>query len=487
MTPRCLLPVLSVFLVQAAVTQAGLEYFVAEGGSDGDTGLTRSNGWATIQHAVDNITTGDTITVLEGTYDGFWINWSGASNAYNTVRAAPDANVIVNGLPPVSSIYHKNCFIVLDNQWPWPERPVGYWRVEGFEVSGAPSHGILAKGLPWLFLNDIEIRNNKVHDNFYDGIAVWFVDNAVIENNACYTNGYGAGRGEHGIYFGNSGDRPVIRGNHLYNNGGSGLHINADASIGGDGICSDVVIERNVIHNNGHIGGSGINLDGVDGGRVVNNLIYNEHASGISIFQGNGAVPSRNLLVAHNTVVLADNGRWVLNIPNAGSTSNRIHNNILFNLHPTHGSIVLGDTNVAGTISDHNVLMNGFSTDGDSTTIDLDSWHALGYDHHSIIVPHLSGFKDAASGDYRLNEKAPGVDDGIVLPEVSTDILGAPRSRGCGPDIGCYEWGVPGLLMIVTESKAEPLRPLGLARGVSDRGQARSSMPVSVPSAAAGI
>jgi hypothetical protein len=278
----------------------------------------------------------------------------------------------------------------------------------------------------------------------------------------------------------------VIRGNHLHDNAGSGLHINADAGAGGDGICSDVLIEENIIHDNGHIGGSGINLDGCDGGRVVNNLLYNEHASGISVFQGNGAVPSRNLLIAHNTVVLAEDGRWVLNIPTIGSTSNRIYNNILFNLHPTHGSIVLGATNVAGTVSDNNILMNAFSTDGDSTTIDFDSWQALGYDHHSVIVPPLSGFKNPATSDYRLLEEAPGVDDGVMLSEVVADILGAPRSRGCHPDIGCYEWGLQGLLMIVTEAKRELFPWLAPAARVSGQGPAPGSLPAPEASMPAG-
>ncbi len=60
--------------------------------------------------------------------------------------------------------------------------------------------------------------------------------------------------------------------------------------------------EANIIYNNGRTGGSGINGDGVQSSRIDNNLLYDNHASGISLYQIDGGQPSRNNFVAHNTI-----------------------------------------------------------------------------------------------------------------------------------------------------------------------------------------
>jgi len=56
---------------------------------------------------------------------------------------------------------------------------------------------------------------------------------------------------EHGIYVGNSGDRPVIRRNVVWGNNANGIHMNGDLSQGGDGIISGAIVEGNIIHDNG--------------------------------------------------------------------------------------------------------------------------------------------------------------------------------------------------------------------------------------------
>ena len=43
-----------------------------------------------------------------------------------------------------------------------------------------------------------------------------------------------------------------------------------------------------MIYDNGRGGGSGINCDGVQNSLIRNNLIYNTHASGISLYRIDG-------------------------------------------------------------------------------------------------------------------------------------------------------------------------------------------------------
>ena len=87
----------------------------------------------------------------------------------------------------------------------------------------------------------------------------------------------------------NSADRPVIRGNTSRGNRQCGIHINGDASQGGDGIISGARIENNLISDNGRGGGSGINCDGVQDSKIQNNLLYENHSSGISLYRVDGA------------------------------------------------------------------------------------------------------------------------------------------------------------------------------------------------------
>jgi Protein of unknown function (DUF1565). len=131
----------------------------------------------------------------------------------------------------------------------------------------------------------------------------------TIENNVCTRSAQ-----QHGIYVSNSGDNPVVRGNVCWGNFSCGIHMNGDASQGGDGIISGALVENNVLYNNGAGGGSGINCDGVQNSTIRNNLIYNTHASGISLYRIDGGGPSSGNLVVNNTVLVAADGRWALNV-----------------------------------------------------------------------------------------------------------------------------------------------------------------------------
>ena len=49
---------------------------------------------------------------------------------------------------------------------------------------------------------------------------------------------------------------------------------------------------------------------------VQNNLMHDNHASGISLFRINGATGSTGNLVVNNTILNATDGRWCVNINN---------------------------------------------------------------------------------------------------------------------------------------------------------------------------
>ena len=128
----------------------------------------------------------------------------------------------------------------------------------------------------------------------------------IIEHNTC-----SGSDDEHGIYFSNSADDPIIRYNHCFDNNANGIHMNGDASLGGDGVISNAQVYGNVIHGNGSGGGSGINCDGVINSVIYNNLLYDNHASGISLYQIDGGAPSTGNKVYNNTIINASDAPLV--------------------------------------------------------------------------------------------------------------------------------------------------------------------------------
>src|SRR5690606_2879555 len=123
-----------------------------------------------------------------------------------------------------------------------------------------------------------------------------------------------------------------------FNNTACGIHMNGDISMGRAGILSDVTDEGNIIHDKGYGGGSAINKVGVQDSEIVNNLVYNNHASGIAMYQIDGGDASKNNKIFNNTIIQPSDGRWCVLIVD-GSTGNTILNNILINNHSFRGSI----------------------------------------------------------------------------------------------------------------------------------------------------
>jgi hypothetical protein len=366
---------------------------------------------------------------------------SGAAQAPITFRAEP--GVVVD--QPGSANSNR------DNIW---IRNVHYIVVEGFEVTGAPRAGIAIQGEPDEPATGIVIRNNFCHDNARWGIFTGYAQNVVIEGNETSFSMI-----EHGIYVSNSADNPIIRGNRTHHNHASGIQINADPALDGDGIITNALVEENIIYENGAGGAAGINLASVRDSLFRNNLLYNNHASGIAGWDDDvdPQFGTKRNRILNNTIVQAANGRFAIVLIH-GSTDNVILNNILFHLG-SRGSIETDPSSLPGLVSDYNVVMNRFAFDEEFIT--LSDWRARGQDLHSITSPLVALFVNPGQNDYHLAPDSPAIDAGTAVPDVTRDLDKQRRPQGREYDIGADEVVDP---YRVSLYPIDPERPHSTAR-----------------------
>lgn len=400
-------------VVLPAMASAGT-YYVAEDGSDSASGSAGSP-WRTLQHAANQVGPGDTVEVSAGEYRGFDLRRSGTSSS--PIRFRGGVGVVIDQDNPKTpdGVNIENASHVI---------------VEGFTVRGASRAGFRAARC-----DEVTFRDNVADQNGRWGIFTAFCDDLLIEDNQTSRSGL-----EHGIYTSNSGDRPVIRNNRAWGNRRAGIHMNGDLSAGGDGLITGALVEGNVIYGNGSGGAAGINADGVQSSIIRNNLLYDNHATGIALFAMDGAAGSKNNKVENNTVLMPSDGRWCLQIRD-GSTGTVVRNNILLNAHSFRGAIEAASDSLSG-LSSNNNIGDRFSRDAGSSNLSLSQWQsATGQDGSSFSATTGDLFVSAGGHDYHLRSDSDAIDVGHAGITSSQDLDGNARVSGGVVDIGAYEYG----------------------------------------------
>ncbi|HKA90301.1 MAG TPA: right-handed parallel beta-helix repeat-containing protein [Haliangiales bacterium] len=397
-------------------TARATTFYVQPGGDDNGPGSS-ANPWGTLQAAADKVGAGDTVIVRAGTYAGFDLRTTGTAALPIAFQAEANVSIVADNARTPDGI---NVEGDVGNE-------IQYIVIDGFIVNGRARAGIRAARC-----RHVTIRNNKTDANGRWGIFTGFCDDLLIEGNECSHS-----VAEHGIYVSNSGDRPTIRRNVSHDNRANGIHMNGDVSQGGDGIISGALVEANVIYGNGAGGGSGINCDGVQGSTFRNNLLFDNHASGISLYMIDGAAGAIGNVVVNNTIVVAADGRWAVNIQNA-STGNKLYNNILFHAG-ARGAVDISADSQPGFVSNHNVVTDRFVI-GAGSFLSLAAWRtATGQDADSVVGTPADTFVDAAAGNYRPKPAGPAAGRGDAAQAPPTDIDGTPRTPPV--EAGAYELG----------------------------------------------
>ncbi|MDP5030752.1 right-handed parallel beta-helix repeat-containing protein [Paraglaciecola sp.] len=264
---------------------------------------------------------GDTVNLQGGTYSGFTIsNLHGEEKnkiTFNGDVYAGAAHISGKGNNTRDTIeIKKSSYIDLKN----------------LKITDALRAGVRINNSHHITLKNNQLENNGVwgiftnHANYFEAI-----ENKII----------GPAQ-QHGIYQSNSGDNVKIISNYIINFDGCAVHANGDLSMGGadnvvaDGIISNIEIRDNFFAGNGKSGGSAINLDGVDGAEITNNIIIDNKGAGIAVFKQDGAIGSKRISIQRNMIIMPPDSRAAV-IFNKSEGNNLLKDNVIIAQHTHRG------------------------------------------------------------------------------------------------------------------------------------------------------
>lgn len=160
--------VCAISLLLVAGTAGATDHHISTSGNDNNNGLTTTTAWRTFAHATWNVSPGDTVYVHGGTY----YEWVAIWNLYGTSTQpikfveATGETAIIDGTN-VSNV--NNGLVEIGEST--------YVTFEGFEVRNSPASGILI----WESQN-ITVKKNVVHGTYSSGIGAGGYDIGVNQN-----------------------------------------------------------------------------------------------------------------------------------------------------------------------------------------------------------------------------------------------------------------------------------------------------------------
>lgn len=467
-------------------------YYVSINGLDANPG-TETAPWRHIQYAMDRVSAGSTVYVMNGVYnETVTFRRSGASGSYIVLQNYPGHAPVIDGtgLPIVG----ETGLVVIENR--------AYVKLIGFEIRNLKAGGntsVFPAGI-WIRGNGafIEVRNNVVHDIENScsrcgahGIAVYGRDalasihDILIDNNQIYNGRFGWS--ESMVMNGNV-ERFTISNNKVHDNDNIGIDMigyegeNPDPAVdrardgtvvgnlvyninsygnpaygnerSADGIYVDggtrIVIERNIVHDSN----IGVELASEHAGRdtsyitVRDNFLYNNTQTGIAF----GGYDKRRgstqyCAIVNNTLYNNFTQRdWGAELYVQFDTRYNIVKNNLIYANDARRFIESWSPAMTANVVDYNLYYAaGGGTNG--TWI----WQNVTY---TTFAAYQSATGNDANGlagvdpllvnltapDLHLQISSPAIDHGQNLTEAGPlDIDGQARIQGTAIDIGADE------------------------------------------------
>jgi hypothetical protein len=378
--------------VSSGFTCSGTCYWVSTSGNDSSSG-TQSAPFRHLSRAAAAAHAGDTVVVMDGTYDNegvvsnsgnndsvVLLSNSGASSAPITFTAEHRGQAILDASSTTLSSTEPGCY----GAWAYFDVEfVNFIVIEGFVIQNACEVAVRANGNA---THDITLRWNEIRN----------IGNSPLVDVAIYR--------PQGIYMNSGGFNFTIDGNVFHDIGG-GPNVNQQHGV--------------------YTGASNV--------QVINNIFYNQ-VHGWDVQTAGGT----NVLIANNTFAFPNPDRdghvviWDDGI--AGSHSNvRVVNNVFFQPRNVAVTTWLAGP-VQGCALDHNLTdAGGMLSDGlSASNCTVDSSNRTSTD------PMLAQ-TSSPPYDFRPAMGSPVIDTGASLSSVQSDIAGTSRPQGNGWDLGAYE------------------------------------------------
>lgn len=354
--------ILGLFLIFgfSGLIAQGTNYYVDPGGNDGADGSSGTP-WLTIQHAIDNVATGDIINVAAGTYT-------------ENLSIDKEINLIASGAHHSTIIGVANSIAISIN--------ADDVTIDGFFISHSTVDGVDDIAILVNTHNGATIQNNKFYYNSL-GIELLDAGNNIIKNNIFDTNGAGiwlegttdgtnTDVGPNGPFYSLSLNNSIT-GNTITKafklgaEGGLGIYLDAacesntfdDNSITENAAigyyawkASNNIITNNTITDNTE---DGIQLMGSSGNTITGNTLSDNGTNGIWL--RSGALSSSNNDISDNIISGNDYGIYLLDDESTNNYPGNVSGNTI-NANSITGNTTYGiavEDIPAGTIVDANL------------------------------------------------------------------------------------------------------------------------------------
>ncbi len=434
---RCLVGFFPVFLL--AVTAGGSTYYVATDGLNTNPG-TESQPWRTIQHAADEVETGDTVYIRAGRYhERVEPSASGTANAPTVFRAYPGETVTLDGAGV--SMTENDGLLEL----------YGLSHIEILDLTIVNSGG---SGIQLAHSTNILVRGVTTSNTVQSGIAAWwsanvhFASNEVIlacndGENECITvdttagfsvhhnhvhhGGPGTDGGE-GIDIKNGSCNGHVYANHVHHLNRLGIYIDAWTRH-----TYNIEVHHNVVHDCP----SGLTVASEEGGLLENVRVYNN-------------------VVYSNSYGLFVAGQWGVATSNPMSDIFIVNNTFADNRDPVWGGGIMIENEHFTNL----VVRNNICSQNESFQIAVEGqsipWLQLSLEHNLIdgyrgedpdtetrgsnYVEGAALFMERENGDFRLKYGSPAIDNGSPAEAPRHDFTERERPVNGACDIGAHEY-----------------------------------------------
>jgi Right handed beta helix region len=428
-------------------------YYVAPDGDDTNAG-SMNQPLATIQSAIDKVAPGDTVLIRGGVYPlskGLWIgdNRSGTSSNWVTIKAYEGTNgpelVRLTGSP-------EHCFVIggqyIEARGLTCDNAVGIgfllWRAQHIRVINNTVANVGATGISMSSeldrrASDVLVEGNTVYltnlsNKDSRGLntgLVWgqgissFGDRVTIRNNKVFQN-YGEGIG-----VGGTGNQAIS--NTIYDNFSVNLYLDT---------AKDTIFERNLVFNTG----DSRFFRTLDSGKTWN------ASNGIQVAREgccNTKVPLENSIIRNNLVAnTRDSFYYGSYILGGGMQNMRIVNNTFINAE--RNALYVDADAHTGTVIANNIFANTkgrasvFMPSQVGLTFLNNLWHGVSSDsvvgNNDIKAdPLLANSEGTQAIDLIVEPNSPAIGKATSTDAPTNDFFGSPRPINGNPEIGAFD------------------------------------------------